>query len=273
MAKPFLNWVGGKTPIIELLLQNIPKKFKNYYEPFIGSGKLLLTIEPNQKIVINDINTQLVNTYEVIKNYPQQLIENLIPFEGKNTESEYYTYRDIYNEQPNSNETNKINQAAIFLYLMHANYRGLYRVNKKGKFNVPYGNRPKCEFRIDYKNILDISKLLNNNSEIMCGNFVDALTLCEKEDFVYLDPPYYNSYNQYDKNKFDEADFKELKRIFVELTERECFVLLSNSDDPYIIDMFKEYEIAYINTTNNITAKSEKPNKESKRGEVLIKNY
>lgn len=269
--KPVLKWVGGKRQLLPEIKKYIPESFNTYIEPFIGGGAVLFEIQP-KKAIINDINNELTNVYNVIKTNPTQLIEILKSY--KNDEITYYTIRNL--DRDNTyDKINDIDKAARTIYLNRTCFNGLYRVNSKGQNNVPYG-KYKNPTICDKDNINNLSIFLNNNSiEIKNTDFINILNLANENDFVYLDPPYdpltnTSSFVSYNKNGFDKEDQRRLKESCDNLTKRKVKFLLSNSSTEFIKELYKDYQIIEIDAKRNISATT-KGRKNVK--EVLIKNY
>lgn len=269
--KPVLKWVGGKRQLLPEIKKYIPESFNTYIEPFIGGGAVLFEIQP-KKAIINDINNELTNVYNVIKTNPTQLIEILKSY--KNDEITYYTIRNL--DRDNTyDKINDIDKAARTIYLNRTCFNGLYRVNSKGQNNVPYG-KYKNPTICDKDNINNLSIFLNNNSiEIKNTDFINILNLANENDFIYLDPPYdpltnTSSFVSYNKNGFDKEDQRRLKESCDNLTKRKVKFLLSNSSTEFIKELYKDYQIIEIDAKRNISATT-KGRKNVK--EVLIKNY
>lgn len=179
LAKPFVKWAGGKTQLLAELLKYVPKNYNKYIEPFVGGGALFFKLQPHFAI-LSDSNCELMNLYKVIRDQPKNLIKELKTY--RVSEKQYYYHRDI-----NPEELKDVQRAARLVYLNKTCYNGLYRVNKEGKFNVPYGRNENANF-IDEENIIIASQLLKN-TELYCGDFVTILEYyAKKGDSIYLDP-------------------------------------------------------------------------------------
>jgi DNA adenine methylase len=273
--KPFIKYCGGKTRLLPYIIENLPTtKFNNYFEPFVGGGSVLfellskdLTYNCQREYTISDINENLINCYEVIKSNIDELITELNKDIYKNNSESYYKCRDKFNNIK-FDENNLIEKAALFIYLNKCGYNGMYRENSKGKYNIPFGKmkNPKiCDTVVLRK---DNSGLKNVN--IACCEYTSILELVEKEDFVYLDPPYHETFTDYTNNKFNEKEQVELKLFVDELTKKGVFVMLSNSATDFIKDLYKDYKQI------NLTIKYSLGGKGADRGdkqELLIVNY
>ncbi|MDQ3748882.1 MAG: DNA adenine methylase [Acidobacteriota bacterium] len=287
--KPFLKWAGGKTQLIAEIERNLPqlvfsRKF-TYVEPFAGSGAVLFWLIkefPNmEKAVINDINFDLINTYSTIKSRPKDLISilkgfqneyhNLLNADQKKKEY-YYQKRDLYNTR----NTDKIMQAALFIFLNRTCFNGLYRVNRSNLFNVPMGSY-KLPTICDEQNILAVSNTLQN-VEILNSDFEKTLPYASENSFFYLDPPYKplsvtSSFNSYAKNEFDDNEQIRLKDFCVDLHARGSKWLLSNSDvqqDDFFHRIYESFNIKQVKAKRVINSK---PEKRGKLDELLITNY
>jgi DNA adenine methylase len=266
--KPFVKWAGGKRQLIKVLTNNLPPSYNRYIEPFVGGGALLFEVLP-YKAIINDINTELINAYTVIKDDIDALIEDLK--KHKNEEEYYYKIRSLDPEKLSA-----VERASRFIYLNKTCFNGLYRENSKGKFNVPFGKykNPKI---LDEENLRAVSEYLNTAEiSILNLDYKEVCKLAKKGDFVYLDPPYYpisksSSFTKYHKLDFTERDQMELTEVFRELDRKGCYVMLSNSNTKFIKELYKEYEIWEVSANRFINCKGDK--REKVNVEVLIKNY
>ncbi|MBD2039392.1 DNA adenine methylase [Microcoleus sp. FACHB-672] len=279
VVKPFLKWAGGKRQLLPEILKYVPKKSLSkhtYYEPFIGGGALFFELQP-KKAVINDSNWELINCYQVVKDLLDELIEQLTVYKNNNSEHYYYDVRDLDRSTKKYQSLSPVEKAARIIFLNKTCYNGLFRVNSQGQFNVPFGK---------YKNpnILDdavlkaVSNYLNTNQvKLLNTDFEEAVKTAKKGDFVYLDPPYdpvsdTASFTGYDVNGFNREEQKRLKRVFDELTNRGCQVMLSNSCTDFIKELYKDYQDNFkiVRATRNINSNA------LKRGvveEILVLNY
>ncbi len=275
--KPFVKWAGGKRGLLKQILPLIPKEFNNYYEPFVGGGALFFELFSkgllqNKKVVISDINSELINSYNIIKNKPSELIYILKEYKKNHSKEFYYKVREL-DRKDNYSNLPDVEKAARFIYLNKTCFNGLYRVNKKGFFNTPIG-RYKNPNIADEETILNASEALQN-AIIKEQSFEKVLESAQKEDFVYFDPPYYplnetSNFTSYDSNIFLENEQIKLYEVFDNLAKKEVFVLESNSDTPFIKELYKNYEINTIQANRFINSKA---NKRGKIGEVLIRSF
>ncbi|MFD1675195.1 DNA adenine methylase [Alicyclobacillus fodiniaquatilis] len=271
LVQPFLKWAGGKRQLIGEIRTHAPKRFNTYYEPFLGGGAVLFDLQP-KKAIVNDINNELVNTYEVIRNHIGLLIEDLK--KHKNERAYFYTLRKL-DRQPEYQALSPVARASRMIYLNKTCYNGLFRVNGQGQFNVPYG---------DYKNpnFLDESTLqavhhflVSNQIEILNTDFAQAVATAQKGDFVYIDPPYdpvshTASFTGYSLDGFGQKEQIRLKEIVDDLTRRGCYVLLSNSATNFIKDLYSGYRIVIVEAKRAINSNV---SRRGKVDEVLVKNY
>lgn len=273
--KPFIKYCGGKTRLLPYIIENLPnKEFKNYFEPFVGGGSVLfellskdITYNCNRNYTISDINDNLINCYEIIKTNIEDIIQELGKDIYKNSSDSYYKCRNRFNDIK-FDDTNLVEKAALFIYLNKCGYNGMYRENSKGKFNIPFGKmkNPKiCDTKVLRKDSDGLK-----NVHIACCEYSDILELVEKDDFVYLDPPYHETFTDYTNNKFNEEEQIELKKFVDELTKKGAFIMLSNSATDFIKDLYKDYKQI------NLTIKYSLGGKGADRGdkqELLIVNY
>ena len=263
--KPILKWAGGKTQLLEQLLPKIPNEYNKYIEPFFGGGALFFALKPNNSIIA-DSNPELINLYRVIAKDVNSLISELKKF--KNEKDFFYDIR-----RKEFSELSEIEAAARTLFLNKTAFNGLYRVNKKGKFNVPFGyyKNPKI---LDEDQLLAASKLLKK-TKILLGDFKDVL--CEnakKGDFIFLDPPYlpvskYSDFKRYTKEQFHEKDQISLANLVNKLSKKGCHILLTNSNHPLIHELYKDFNIDIYKTKRNINSKST-----NRKGEdIIVSNF
>lgn len=299
MAKPFVKWVGGKSQLIPEITQRLPEYVKNgmpyiYVEPFSGSAAFALHLldseHPPTAVILNDINTDLVNLYKIIKSYPHELLAYLKVIQSEYDELEdkqakqpyYYAKRDEFNTR----EASDIKHAALFIFLNRAGFNGLYRVNSKNKFNVPIGSYKKPNFVFE-DTILRASEVLSK-VEIYNQSYEDTLTHLEQSNkdnvpaFFYFDPPYKplsesSSFTSYSKDSFNDEDQESLKS-FCDLIDKKGYQwLLSNSDtanlnaeNMFFDTLYSDYKIERVKASRSINSKG---SKRGKINELLIRNY
>ncbi|APJ38113.1 DNA adenine methylase [Mycoplasmopsis pullorum] len=268
--KPFVKWVGGKTQLIEEIKKRLPKKIKNYFEPFLGGGAVLFNLQP-KKAYVNDINAVLINAFNVIKTNPNHLIENLKELDEKECTKEFfYEKREQFNKKIIANEFD-IELASLFVFLNKKCFNGIYRVNSKGLFNVPFNNKTKVR-SYDKENILKISNYLQN-VEISNLDFEESLKQAQKGDFIFIDSPYVplnsNTFESYTKEGFNLESHIRLSKVFKTLDEKGCFVMLTNHNTDLIRDLYSEYNIETVNVKRNVNSDG----KNRKGFEVIITNY
>lgn len=250
-AKPFLKWAGGKRQMADYLAKWIPLNMGTYHEPFLGGGALFFHLQP-EKACLSDTNADLINVYKVVRDRVEDLIDSLSVH--KNTEDYYYEMRSVVPEK-----LDIIKRASRTIYLNKTCFNGLYRVNKRGEFNVPFGKKT-GEFTIDAEN-LRLASLALQNAEIHTKDYKDALKNVRSKDFVFLDPPYYplggfSDFQRYTKECFDESDHNELFDQFQKLARRGIKVMQSNSNADYIQKKYSEFPIEVIKTRRLISSKA-----------------
>ncbi|AFI06699.1 DNA adenine methylase [Helicobacter cetorum] len=271
---PFIKWAGGKRNLLPQILPFLPNEFESYFEPFLGGGALFFELFSlgrleNKKAYLFDINAELINAYEVLKNNPNALIIELQKFKKEHSKEFYYEVRE-WDRKDNFKEIDSLLRATRFIYLNKTCFNGLYRVNKEGYFNVPMGayKDPKiCDSEV----ILNSSYALQN-ATIKHTSYKEVLKLARKFDLIYFDPPYYplnetSSFTAYSENEFLEKEQKELFRVFDTLAKKQVQVFLSNSNTPFILDLYQGYKIEILKANRCINSKG---NKRSKIDEVLI---
>lgn len=273
-GKPFVKWVGGKRQIIDKLKKYAPEDFNTYFEPFVGGGALLFELSP-KKAVINDYNKELINVYECIKDADkfEKMCRELNHHEVEHSEEYYYEIRNIDRDKNKFNKLSDYKRAARTIYLNKACFNGLYRVNSKNEFNVPFGKKNKVN-TYEGQNLGIISGYLNyNDITIMSVDFEESVKSAKKGDFVYFDPPYdsdTSTFNSYTEDGFGKEEQKRLAKVFKELSDRGCYVMLSNHNTKLVNELYKDFIIHVIEAKRNINSNGKKRGKVE---EVIITNY
>lgn len=270
--KPFVKWAGGKNQLLPILNTNMPTTYDCYIEPFVGGGALFFETRP-QKAIINDSNSRLMNVYKCIRDCPTLLYDRLLDLETLyNSVSNkieraamYYSMRNKFNTD--LEKTSIILTSAIFIFLNKTCYNGLYCINKDGHFTTPFANPLSISIAnknllLSYSDVLKNTTLLNNDFEEVCK-------LAKVNDFVYLDPPYYNTFNAYQQGGFNEKDHIRLAQMFKTLTENGVKCMLSNSNTEFIKELYKEYHINVVNSKRMINCKGDGRTST----DLLISNY
>ena len=262
---PILKWAGGKTQLLPEITARMPESYNKYIEPFIGGGALFFRLNAD-KAVIADSNPELVNMYRVIAEHGDQVIEALQGY--RNEEEMFYEVR-----AKDWTKCDNIEAAARMIYLNHTCFNGLYRLNRKGQFNTPYG-RYKNPTICNAEKIIAAAGVLKN-AEIVCGDYLDVLKrYAKKGDFIFLDPPYvpiseYADFKRYTKEQFYESDQRNLAEEVHRLVGLGCKVMLTNSNHPLVHELYGRYKIDVIQTKRNINRNGEKRNGE----DVIVTTY
>ncbi|OFO50864.1 DNA adenine methylase [Nosocomiicoccus sp. HMSC059G07] len=274
--KPFIKWVGGKRQLLDVITSNLPEEFNHYYEPFIGGGAVFFELQHTPSL-INDYNTELVNVYETIRDNIDELVEELKIHDAKNSKDYYLEVRAWDRTDNYLNRTN-VERAARFIYMNKTGFNGLYRVNKKNQFNVPYGKYVNPNI-VNEGLLREVSEFLNEDGiRITAGDFEEAVKDAKAGDFIYFDPPYapidvdLNNFVGYTDNGFGYDEQLRLRDLFVELDERGCYVMLSNSSSEIIHELYKDYK----ETTLIVGATRAVNSVATGRGkvdEVIVKSY
>lgn len=271
---PFVKWAGGKRQLLPYLKEHIPKNFDRYFEPFLGGGAMLLDIAPHRAI-INDSNKQLINAYKQVKENVEDLIYVLSSIDAVHSDKEfYYCVRDRYNKKILNNE-NDLECAALLIWLNKHCFNGLYRVNNKGLFNVPYNNKQSIE-STNSNNLRSISHYLSNNKiDILSDDFEVACEATQTGDFIYFDSPYIPisktaNFTDYTTKGFTYDDHIRLAKLFYRLNSNGVFLMLSNNDVPLVHELYRDFNIYYsIEARRSINSKADR-----RIGrEVIITNY
>jgi DNA adenine methylase len=264
VTAPFLKWAGGKRSLVPVLSALMPRSYGAYYEPFVGGGAVLFALGP-KRAFLNDANEELINCYAVVRDRLDDLLAALA--EHANTESYYLRIRS---QEPA--DLDDVARAARLVYLNRTCFNGLYRVNKRGEFNTPYG-RYRNPSLVPAKLLRDASAALHGVS-LTAGGYREACTAAGAGDLVYLDPPYvpaggFADFRRYHREQFRENDHEELARLFKELDARGCHVRLSNVYTPFVLDLYADWTIHEVSTRRAINSNG------SRRGpvrEVVVAN-
>ncbi len=270
---PFVKWAGGKRQLLDKISERLPQTYNNYFEPFIGGGAVLFELQP-ERAVINDINASLINAYRIIANNPNEFIEKVHELDsniGENGKEYYYSLREHYNDKLMKEEYD-VELASLFVFLNKHCFNGLYRVNGKGLFNVPYNNSKKES--IDEGAIFNVSEYLKKVT-ILHGDFEAACREAKEGDFVFFDSPYAplnpTSFESYTKEGFDVESHGRLAKLFDELTKKGCYCMLTNHNTEFINKLYsnKGYRMDVVSVKRMINSDASKRTGE----EIIICNY
>lgn len=270
---PFVKWAGGKRQLLDKISERLPQTYNNYFEPFIGGGAVLFELQ-SERAVINDINASLINAYRIIANNPNEFIDKVHELDlniGDNGKEYYYSLREHYNDKLMKEEYD-VELAALFVFLNKHCFNGLYRVNGKGLFNVPYNNSKKES--IDEVSILNVSEYLKKVT-ILHGDFEAACREAQKGDFVFFDSPYAplnpTSFEAYTKEGFDVESHERLAKLFDTLTQKGCYCMLTNHNTEFINKLYsnKGYRMDVVSVKRMINSDASKRTGE----EIIICNY
>ena len=266
--KPIIKWLGGKTQLLETIKEMLPPTYNRYYEPFLGGGAVLLELNPKEAYV-NDINSELINMYIQVR----EDVEGVIKYLGSldwtheictDKKEAYYAIRALYNFHRGEKT---LEQAARFIYLNKHCFNGLYRENSKGEFNVPF-NGKLTGGSFDAEHLREVSKQIHDVM-FMNGDFEDCVYYAGKEDFIFLDPPYDNSFTDYTAAGFERDQQVRVANMFKKLSDKGCYCMLTNHDTPLIRDLYKDYNIKVIDVRRSINRNGN----DRKGKEVIITNY
>ena len=274
--KPFVKWVGGKRQLMQDLENNFPKQFTTYHEPFLGGGAVmfnLLTKKPQLSCNVSDFNSDLILAYVTIRDKLEKLIESLENHSKNYHKNSTEYYYEVRQQEPKQ----QIEKVSRLLFLNKTCFNGLYRVNKKGQFNVPLGRYTNPNI-VNKENLTAVSKILQSNKiKISCRDFEAVLGDTKKEDLVYFDPPYQPvsstaNFTSYTHRDFTEDDLERLAKLADQLHSKGCYVLLSNSNSKTVKDFFskKYWKISSINVNRAINSNAQK---RTGHKEIIIKNY
>lgn len=267
--RPFIRWAGGKQNLVHHLLAHSPQEgsYNKYWEPFLGAGSLFFA-NGFKNAELSDVNEHLINAYEQVKLKPESVYRRLLIHKGKVSKDYYYEVRETYN---NRLYNGTIEQAARFIFLVHTCYNGMYRVNGKGEYNVPFGkSKPSLP---SFEHLKKISKKLQK-IPLKVQSYQSICEQVKRNDFIYLDPPYpklnqQEQFQQYTIDKFSEDHQRELADFAEQLKNKGCKVMISNSKVPLIEGLYKGWNIVEVPVVRYVSCKKER----KKINELIIKNY
>lgn len=271
---PLIKWAGGKRQLLDRIDSRLPAKYGHYYEPFFGGGALYFHLQPKEA-TINDLNQALINLYECVRDEHDDFVRTLseidaaIPHDKAESKAYYYDMRSRYNELL-SVGAYTVETAALMVFINKHCFNGLYRVNAKGAFNVPYNNSLRASFKAE--NVSCVSDALAH-ANIMCGDFETAVKDAKAGDFIFFDSPYAplkeTSFEAYTKEGFLEEDHRRLANLYRELDAKGCLLMLTNHDTQLIRELYDGYRIDVVDVKRAINSDA------SKRcgTEVIITNY
>jgi DNA adenine methylase len=273
-AKPFLKWAGGKQQLLQQFESLFPTDFERYIEPFIGGGAVYFHLWNTQRVdgeaLLFDINSELVNTYRIVRDKPEYLIEVLKTHKHRHSREYYYHVRNL---DRNGKQLNDIERAARILYLNKTCFNGLFRVNSKGQFNVPIGSYKNP--RILDEELLRAASLALQQAIVEVRDFRSIVDLAQAGDFFYFDPPYdpvskTASFTSYTTDSFGNEDQSKLADVFQRLTNKGCLCMLSNSHTEQVLDLYRHFRIEIVTANRAINSD---PQKRGGVLEVVVLNY
>lgn len=275
MKAPLVKWAGGKRQLLQEINARLPHTWNTYFEPFVGGGALLANLANQNRIsraVISDLNEELINLYLVVKNRPEQLIDELARDELDNDEESYRQLRIEFNRLTGSGHE-PIRRAALLVYLNKHGYNGLWRVNRRGEFNVPFGRHAKKSLPGE-ASIRKFHTMLRQVT-ILHADFEKTVKTAKREDFVYFDPPYHPvsktaNFTDYHASGFRFSDQERLAKTFQRLSDKGVHVMLSNSKVPEIEELYEDFSIATVSAKRYINCNGER---RSGTLEIIVTSY
>ncbi len=272
LVAPVVKWVGGKRQLLDEITPMLPKRITSYCEPFLGGGAVLFSVQPS-KAIVNDLNSDLITVYRVIRDDVESLIESLKKHE--NTSEYFYAIRDLDRDKAGYQALSQVEKASRTIYLNKTCFNGLFRVNSSGEFNSPFGHYKNPNI-VNEPVLRAVNKYFNTKNIVFYNeDFAETLNRVGKGGFVYLDPPYdpvsdTASFTGYSKGGFDRNEQIRLKCCCDELSKRNVKFLLSNSATEFIKDLYQDYKVVIVKAKRAINSDA------TKRGaieEVLVRNY
>ena len=275
MIKPLIKWAGGKRQLLSRLQDRLPDRWGTYYEPFIGGGALLAELASQHRLseaVIGDLNPELINFYSVVKNKPENLLLALSHEKFRNDEIAFNQLKAEFNTLIGTKK-NAVERAALLVYLNKHSFNGLWRVNRKGKYNVPFGRHAKLTLPVK-DSLMKFSHMLKDVT-ILHADFAKIVRNAKKGDLVYFDPPYHPvsrtaNFTDYTLNGFGFEDQKRLKKVVTNLSDKGVFVMLSNSKVPEIEQLYEGFTIQTVEAKRFINCNGER---RSGAFEIIVTNY
>ena len=248
--RPFLKWPGGKRDLLKHITPMMPASFNRYLEPFVGGGAVFFALQP-QKAILADRNAELIQCYTQVRDHPTEVINCLKQM--PNSKDDYYRIRGV-------TPISEAERAARFIYLVTLSFNGIYRVNLRGEFNVPYGYKTQlipCQ-----ETAINTASRALSNVVLRTADFGDTLAKAKKDDFIYLDPPYTvahsnNGFLKYNARIFSWDDQKKLAKVALKLATKGCHVIVSNADHPEIHKLYKDFSVRIIERPSVIAASKE----------------
>jgi len=267
--RPFLKWAGGKGSLLSEILRRVPENFDRYVEPFLGGGAVFFALAP-KRALLSDLNEELINTFTMVRNHPEDLLEHLRSH--KHSRKYFSNLRDL-DRSSDYWTRNSIEKASRLIYLNKTCFNGLYRVNSRGEFNVPFGDYKNPNFA-DTENIHACSQALQH-VDLRSGPFENLEADIRKGDFVYFDPPYVplnasSNFESYTKDGFGPENQQRLADFCRRLDAKGISFMLSNSDTSFVRELFSAFQIEVVQAARAINSKSERRGKVS---EVIVRNY
>ena len=275
MITPLLKWAGGKRQLLAELGKRLPDTWNTYYEPFIGGGAMLVYLYNQEllgKAVVSDLNSELINLYTVVRKNPDKLIHAIAEEKFRNDEDAFKALKAEFNRLTGS-PGNNVERAALLIYLNKHGFNGLWRVNKKGKFNVPFGrharrNLPSPDSLKKFSTMLQQVKLVN-------ADFEKVIKPAKKGDFIYFDPPYHPvsktaSFTDYNSNGFGFKDQERLAKLCRKLDKKGVRFMLSNSKVPDVEELYKDFRVETVPAKRFINCNGER---RTGAFEIIVTNY
>jgi DNA adenine methylase len=265
-AKPFLRWVGGKTRLLNTILPHVPHTIKDFHEPFLGSGAMFFALQNRARTCyLSDLNSELINTWKVVKEQPKAFYQRIQDYSDKQGEDAYYAVRS-------QSPTSTLDRAARFFFLNQTAWNGLWRENKQGVFNVPFGARA---FRGIEKEFLETVSSALSSVSIEETDFRLALDRAQEGDFVYIDPPYLpisdtSKFSGYNGTRFRISDLIELSEMCQKLTHRRVNWIVSNRDNDVMRELFSHARVISFTTRRSVAAQSKRNVQPKDSPEVII---
>lgn len=274
-AAPLIKWAGGKRQLLDEIIKRMPEEFNDYYEPFIGGGAVFFSICDDitkpRRIYINDSNEELINLYRQARDNSKGLMDFLDVLQAVYNNADdkreaYYRTREEFNRCKGDSSQGLV-RAGLLVFLNKSGFNGLYRVNRSGRYNVPWGQKNAIKL-YDSENVNKVAEALKR-STVTCGDFADACRTAKAGDFVFFDSPYYDTFDTYQAGGFNEEAHRRLAELYTILSRRGVFCMMTNSATSFIRELYDGYKIEEVEVRRMINR-----NADGRTGrEFIITNY
>lgn len=257
--EPVVKWAGGKRKLIPFITSVFPKRYLDYYEPFLGGGAIAFSLPLSKRKYLGDLNQDLITFYQILRDRPEELFLGLQETVKFANQTDYDRIRVLDRSPDWRSQSTEVDQAVRFLFLNKCCFNGLWRVNKRGQNNVPFNKKKIGTLKYDFASLVKVSQFLNCYATLCHTNYLQTCAKAKEGDLIYLDPPYDplegKAEVKYNAESFDQ---EKLAKDVQTLVNRGCYVLLSNSDTPRIRQLYQQYEVRSLSARRSISANGDR---------------